>query len=295
MTEVTQMHRNGRSGHQSEPGTGPSPDELDSLIDRVLAQPRTEDVEAGDEVVAALRHVRAMAAEPPPPDSRARHLATIRTVDPVPSPARRSSPGWGLRLRRALAPVTAMAAALVVFAGGGSVALAQSADPDDALYPVKRSTEQVWLALPRSSEGAAEAHLALADRRIGEAQRAPHHADALIAVGMSNVEAAADERPEDALATFARLLGTGEHALPATASPRARTALYRNCVRIAAKHGLNHTCPEPADLGEQPGRGAGAGPADGPRGWGPGGRPEGHVGPPPWVPAHERGSPGEDG
>lgn len=280
------------------------PNELDHLIDELVAGRHASDEAEADDVAAALQRVRAMAAEPLPAASRSRHLAAIRTAgtttSPSPAPARRMRPGWLPRFRHALVPVTAVVTALVLVGGGGTVALAQDAGPDDTLYPVKRGTERLWLALPRGAERAAEAHLAIAERRVEEAELAPEHADDLLADGVSNVEEAAEEKPEEALATFARLLGTGEDALPAHASPRARSALYRNCLRIAAKHGLDHACPEPADLGEHPGRGRGAGPggpgsgpAGEPPGWGPGGRPDGAVGPPPGAPGQQRRTPGE--
>jgi hypothetical protein len=259
--------------------------------------------------------VRALAGERLPTEARDRHLLRIRTHEPASDAARRPTPAPGRGWRRRLAPLTAAATALVLFGGGGTVVAAQDATPDDTLYTVKRATEQVWVGMPRGRERAAEVQLALADRRLDEARRAPHHAQRLVEEGVANAEAAADERPEEAIESFLRLLGEGEGRLPAEASPRARQALHRNCVRIATKHQLGpERCGTAPDAGDHPGRGQGREQAPGQlgergqgrdrapgqlgergqgrdgapgqlgerqgRGWGPGGRPEGVEGPP---------------
>jgi hypothetical protein len=273
--------------------------------------------------------LRALAEDDPlPPETRDRQLSRLRAHEPTAvraeGPGRRSVPR---RVHRRLAPLTAAATALVLFGGGGTLVAAQEAAPDDALYGLKRASEQVWVALPRGSDRAAEIRLALADRRLGEAQRAPQHAQRLVSEGVEQAEAAAEERPEEALESLGRLLGQGEGRLPDQASPRAREALHRNCTRIAAKHGLSDApCGDAPEAGEHPGRGRSGAPgrggigrgegleqapgqlgrqdgdADGRpgRGWGPGGRPEGAVGPPPGVPAPDAGDEvgdegGEDG
>jgi hypothetical protein len=246
--------------------------------------------------------VRALADEPVPTDVRERHLHRIRTHEASheaahgAAAARAPSAAGPPRLHRRLAPLTAAATALVLFGGGGTVVAAQDAVPDDALYGVKRASEQVWTSLPRDAGRSAEVRLALAERRLGEARRAPEHAQRLISEGVEEAEAAAEERPESAIESLGRLLGEGEGRLPDQASPRARQALHRNCLRIAAKHGLSDApCGDAPEVGDHPGRGprGEAGPAapgrqkDGAhpgRGWGPGGRPEGAVGPPPGVP-----------
>jgi hypothetical protein len=215
-------------------------------------------------------------------------------------------------------PLTAATTALLLLGGGGTVVAAQEAAPDDTLYGVKRASEQVWVAIPRGAERSAEVHLALAERRLGEARRAPEHAPRLIDEGVAEAEAAADDRPEEAVEALGRLLGEGEDALPAQASPRARQALHRNCTRIAARHDLSDApCGAAPEAGEHPGRGprgeAGpglgregapgqVGPRGGDRsdghpgrGWGPGGRPDGAVGPPPGVPADPAEAPDDEG
>ncbi|WP_052667446.1 hypothetical protein [Nitriliruptor alkaliphilus] len=285
--------------------------ELDGLVDDVLAG-RAQPAGADPEVLTSLHRVRALDQEPLPAATRDRHLVSIRTHGPV--GVRRPS----RRPRRRLVAV-GTATALLVFGSGGAVAAAQAAQPDALLYGLKRTSEQVWLNVPRGSDGAAEVHLALAARRIDEARQAPEHAERLVAEGLENVEAAAEERPEEAIRSFERLLGDGADRLPDEASPVARAALHRNCVRIAGKHGLSADgCGAAPDV-EHPGRGHGLGQGgggrpdapgqgrgqglgqergegnardgkagDGPRGWGPGGRPDGAVGPPPGTPGHER-------
>jgi hypothetical protein len=209
----------------------------------------------------STRHVedrlRSLADEPLPTVVRDRHLHRLRThvLDEV-APARR--PRRAGSWRRRLAPLTAAATALVLFGGGGTVVAAQDALPDDALYGVKRASEQVWVGMPRGRERAADVRLAMAERRLGEARRAPHHAERLIAEGVADAEAAAEDRPEGAIEAFERLLGGGEGRLPEQASPRAREALHRNCTRIAEKHGLDGTrCGPAPDAGDHPGRGLG--------------------------------------
>jgi len=298
-------------------GGHPDPDEVDALLDEVLAAdtsaaPSVETPDGAAEVTSSLRRVRELSDEPLPTASRSRHLHRIRTHEPHEPAVRRGhadrgvrrAPSRGRGLRRRLVALTAAALALLMLTAGSAVAVAQDADPDDALYGLKRASEQAWLVMPRGSERAAEVHLALADRRIEEARRAPEHAERLVTEGIGNVEAAAEERPEEAIAAFERLLGDGVDSLPEQASFAARAALYRNCVRIADRHGLSSAgCTEPE--GEHPGRGLGRGDGehpgrglgegrpdmehDGPRGWGPGGRPDGEVGPPPGTPGHGRG------
>lgn len=301
------------TGH---PGSDPGVDALDRSIDDIVAG-RLDAVDADAVAVSpVLQRVRTLAATPLPPASRTRHLRTIRTHTPaggrtVPGRGRRPAPAGprrSPRLRPRVVGVVSVTLTALLMLGGGTIAAAQEAPPDAALYGVKRASEQVWLLMPRSNERAAEVQLALAERRIDEAFQRPEHAERLIAEGVENVESAAEERPQDAIDDFARLLGDGPDSLPPSASPVARAALHRNCQRIADRHGLDAGPCGPAPAVEHPGRGAkpdlgergrpggppglGDGERSGPRGWGPGGRPDGAVGPPPGTPAHgrERGS-----
>jgi hypothetical protein len=300
--------------------------------------------------------LRALADEPIRPEIRDRHLLRLRTHEPSRRSARAVSSAGERGWRRRLAPLTAAATAIVLFGGGGTVVAAQDAAPDEALYGVKRASEQLWIGLPRGRGEAADVQLAMAERRLEEARRAPAHAPRLVEEGADNAEAAAEERPEEAIAAFGRLLGDGADRLPDQASPRAREVLHRNCVRIAEKHDLSDApcgaAPEASgrpgrgrgsevgrgrgsevgrahgrdgapgqlgkpekqdrpDRGERPDAGgrpeqggrpdAGGRPDEGGRpgtdsggkpgrGWGPGGRPDGVVGPPPDIPGGGRGA-----
>ena len=289
------------SGHRHD--QGPDVDAVDRSIDAVVTG-RTAADHSEDDAIATrtvLERVRALASTPLPAASRSRHLLTIRTHEPAVAERRRPrlAPARPRLRRRTAAVVSASLTGLLVL-GGGTIAAAQDAPPDAALYGVKRASEQAWLMVPRASERAAEVQLALAERRLHEARERPEHAERLVAEGLENVDAAAEELPEEAIANFARLLGDGDDALPPTASPVARAALHRNCLRIAERHGLDAGPCGPAPEVQHPGRGgrpdAGDGPRPGgppglgdgerpiPRGWGPGGRPEGTEGPPPGVP-----------
>lgn len=262
----------GRAPHQD-------PEATDRLVDDVLAGRVGT---GGGEAAEVTGRLRALARDPVPPSTRDRHLAWLRGVtEPVGRPVA-AAPSRG-RLRRRLAPVVAAAAALLL-AGGGTVAIAQDATPDEALYGVKRASEDVWVSMPRGPQRAAEVQLTLAMRRHGEAAHSPEHAEQLLAAGVENAENAAEELPEEAFETFKRLLGDGEDAHPAHASPRAKMALHRNCERLAGRHGFDASdCGEaPAD--DHPGRrGFDRSEKDGPRGFGPDGRPEGETGPPDWA------------
>lgn len=295
---------------------GPDPDDIDAVdaeIEGILDADPSGVGTTDPSVGGSLHRVRSLADEPLPDDVRARHLLRIRTHEP--SATKRSIPVGGTvrpgrrvrRVRRRIVALATGAMTLLVLTGGTTVAAAQGAQPDDLLYGVKRASEQAWLNVPRGSDGAAGVHLALAERRIDEVRGAPQHAERLIAEGLENVEAAAEDRPEDAIANFGRLLGEGPDKLPDEASPMARAALHRNCMQLAERHDIDsRPCGAQPDVGdhpgggrglgdgEHPGRGPGAGdgadvgpPGDGqPRGWGPGGRPDGAVGPPPGTPGH---------
>lgn len=57
---------------------------------------------------------------------------------------------------------------IAVLGGGGTVVAASGSMPDSPLYPVKRATEQVQLALTFSDLSKAELHARLADKRVSE-------------------------------------------------------------------------------------------------------------------------------
>ncbi len=88
----------------------------------------------------------------------------------VPTAAPHTSPYVFVGLRswqlRVLAPL-----AIVLLIGSGTSFAAEGALPGDTLYPVKvYVNEGVALSLARSSKAKAEAHAALAERRVAEAQ-----------------------------------------------------------------------------------------------------------------------------
>jgi len=105
------------------------------------------------------------------PDAEFRHRARMRLLQHVQeTPPRR---WWWQRLTEPLGlPGWASGAMALIVAGStltGAVSYASaSALPDDALYPVKRSIEQVQLAASFSDEAKADTYLDLADRRAEE-------------------------------------------------------------------------------------------------------------------------------
>ncbi len=57
---------------------------------------------------------------------------------------------------------------VLLLAGSGTVAAASNSMPDEPLYQVKLTTEQVWLTLNFSDMGKARLNAVLADRRVAE-------------------------------------------------------------------------------------------------------------------------------
>jgi hypothetical protein len=62
----------------------------------------------------------------------------------------------------------ATALAVIVFGGTGTVFAANSAQPDNILYPVKLATESVRISLASSDQAKAELYAEFADRRVSE-------------------------------------------------------------------------------------------------------------------------------
>lgn len=94
----------------------------------------------------------------------ARHLWVIhRAGQRVAAPTR-------ARLRRTA--VAALVGAIFMMMSTAALAASGSALPGDVLYPVKRGAERARLLFTVSSEADAKLHLALAQKRIGEAQNA---------------------------------------------------------------------------------------------------------------------------
>ncbi len=98
-----------------------------------------------------------------------------------------TSPWWqrlgrvlgGLRLRPALAGAVAALIFLVLLTGS-VVSASGNSMPNSPLYPVKRLTEQVQLALTDDVVDEASLHLRFAERRIREAVAVPDKAPALV-------------------------------------------------------------------------------------------------------------------
>ncbi len=75
------------------------------------------------------------------------------------------------RLQRRVAGV-AVAAILAVAGSGAAVVAAQDAQPSDPLYGLKTAIEQQQVALAASPDARAELRVRIADRRLGEVERA---------------------------------------------------------------------------------------------------------------------------
>lgn len=85
-------------------------------------------------------------------------------------------PPWGsfqrtlsrLLISRRWALMATVAALFVVLTGSGAVAASSGSEPDEPLYPVKRTVERARLALTRDDRSKARLHAAYADRRMEE-------------------------------------------------------------------------------------------------------------------------------
>ena len=142
------------------------------LMDAPEAQPSSEAVAQGQErLLLALERKRTEAAERGSVLGRlfgsvARVLRLSPDRDGISEP-----PGPGPKPTTSLWPrlAAALAVMLVIVLGGGGVVIASDgALPGDLLYPVKRTTESVRLALTFSDTAKAELHLDFAERRVEE-------------------------------------------------------------------------------------------------------------------------------
>ena len=82
-------------------------------------------------------------------------------VQPLVQPQRQS-----LRLAQAIAALLV----IVSLVGAGTVRVAAGSLPDSPLYPIKRTTEWVQLALTTTAAGKARLHMSYSERRLEEAQ-----------------------------------------------------------------------------------------------------------------------------
>ena len=157
---------------------------LDECIDRVTRQgepvetclarypERAADLEPVLRVVAKASATLAFTPSAAAKDrGRLRMQAELEALRRKDAQVRERPDGIGTRLFTA-PPRWAVAAGVVVLAvvggGAGTVAAASGSLPGDALYPVKRATEEVRLAFQFSQEGKAKLHVAYADHRAQE-------------------------------------------------------------------------------------------------------------------------------
>lgn len=269
-------------------------DELDRLLDGLLTGDATD---AHDGLLEAARQVRLLAEEPVPTDVRNRHLTAIRAAAADQAATGTTAPvGWRDRVRGRAAAIGAATGLVFSATGGGAVALAQDAAPDDLLYGVKRASEQVALAV---SADDASLHLRLAERRLDEIGAAPDHAadladEAARQLGLAKQEGAdLSEAGVNAIERLSEVVAQLENE-------NARIAVSRACARIAEKHGRDgSSCgydgvSRPGRSGDAPGQNGDSGDAPGRSGDAPGrsGDAPQHSGEAP-VPADE-GDRGED-
>lgn len=191
-----------------------------------------------DDAALAALALHAEANRPVPPEVAQRHLfAMHEALDHVIITPRH--PRRGLSWRRRLAGATAAVTAFATF-GGGAVALAQEAQPGDALYGLKRASETARLVLELDAEGDAALHVQFAQERLEELENHPHEAEDLLANALEHVgkaekagdpaiQAQAQAAGEQAVAALTELLDGG---LPESASDQARAALERARDRI---------------------------------------------------------------
>lgn len=233
-----------------------TPDELDRLIDGLLqGADDTSDAEASRHryaLLSAARRIRALADEPVPAEIRNRHLATIRRAAAersAPTPAAADGSNWLLGLRRRAAAVAAATGLVFTATGGGAVALAQDATPDDALYGVKRLSENVALAVTSDD---AQLHLQFAERRLEELEAAPDHAAELApqaAEHLNHAQAHGASADDAGAAAVARLSTVLDQLSQNTeVNENALSAVSRACQRIAERHG--HDGPDAPDCGD---------------------------------------------
>ncbi len=99
--------------------------------------------------------------------NRAEHLRSTPKPSPY-LPGLNWLEGLGRLVFRRRAWATAMAGLLALFLAGGTVAASLNASPEQVLYPVKLSTEQVQLKLTADPEQRARLYMKFAGRRVNE-------------------------------------------------------------------------------------------------------------------------------
>ena len=218
-------------------------------------------------LLRAAERVQAMDRPSLAPEARARiEMRLLAAAESIPSvqPARSSQPTITLTWRWAAIRLILLCAC-ACFLGTGLITAASSALPDSPLYPVKLTTEEVWLWLaPAQDEPAL--HLRFAQQRLDEAQALVERGrfDAIVLAALTDETAAAlaavetlppeaagpvlqevlrvtaeQERVLSALMTGAPALERGEfvHTLQASRAHRARALQLMGTVRPPGETG----------------------------------------------------------
>jgi hypothetical protein len=108
---------------------------------------------------------KAMAVQPSPEFRERARQQFYAALRQMPAPKKRAGFSWGGQPRWATVVVVVLA---ILLLSSGTVAAASGSMPDQPLYPVKRASEQVRLALTFSPLHKAELYAGLADRRVLE-------------------------------------------------------------------------------------------------------------------------------
>jgi len=130
--------------------------------------------EYADELRSLLRIANNIQPEKAVPTVNFKQHARLRLINQMAQSAARPeqvTTGWlkPLVLKPGI-PFVIVIVILALIVGGGATAYAsQGSLPDDMLYPVKTTMEDLQLALTRSPEARATLHLRLAQRRLNEA------------------------------------------------------------------------------------------------------------------------------
>ncbi len=152
--------------------------------------------------------------------------------------------GYGFFLWHPRWATVAISALVMVLAGGGTLAAASSSMPDDVLYPVKLTTENVRVALTTSPIGKAELLANFADTRVteivkmaekGKADKVEQASEKLDEHLQKIATLAAPERAQDK--------GTGTLSAPA---PRSAAPPPTPSPRPSATPTPNRVAPAPA-------------------------------------------------
>jgi hypothetical protein len=131
--------------------------------------------------------------------------------------------------------VTALLA-VIVFAGAGTVAAANSAQPDNFFYPVKLATESVRISLAGSDQAKAELYAEFADRRLDEIL-------AMAARGDADAVERATGHLDTQLVAMAGVVGGEENQVAAMASKGDQEALRAPATTTATTTAATTTVP----------------------------------------------------